>query len=687
MNPKTLFEKTDELLHGGDYNPEQWLDRPDILEEDIRLMKQAGVNVVTLGVFSWSVYEPSEGEFHFDWLESILDNLYRNGIFTILATPSGARPAWLDEKYPEAMRVSPAGVRNHHGIRHNHCMSSPKYREKAGVMLQKLAEKFGKHPGLLLWHISNELGGECYCELCRDRFREFLRNKYQDKIDNLNQEWWTTFWSHRFNRFDQIEPPYANGESSIHGLNLDWKRFNTWNMTDYMKFEIELLRKFTPDIPVTTNFMRLYKTLDYSVMARELDLISWDSYPEWENDYEAAVKTANAVSFDHSLLRSFKKDKPFLLMESVPSLVNWHPYNKLKRPGTHKLSCIQAVACGSDMVGYFQWRKGRGSYEQYHGAVMDHLGRSDTRVFKEVEEVGGLLKRLKPVAGSIVNPRAALIFDWNNRWAIEDMAGLSKDKKYEETCRTLYGIFIKNGIEMDVISSDADFTDYKVLVAPMLYLLKPGVAGRLKEFTANGGILMATYLTGYVNENTLCWLGGFPGDGLTELFGLYTEEIDTLYPKDTNAVSFRQDFIDADYRAFDYCEIIKPQTARILGEYTRDFYCGTPAVTVNAYGKGYAYYVGARIEESGMEALFQKLWEQAGIKAVPLPEGVEYHSRSGSEGAFEFYLNFSDKIQTLTEVKPGRNLITGETVAEMLTLAPFDVAVIQSKLPTTSSTI
>lgn len=679
MNKKILFEKMTDLLHGGDYNPEQWLDRPDILEEDIQLMKQAGVNVVTLGVFSWSIYEPSEGEFHFEWLESIMNNLYDNGIFTILATPTGARPAWLDEKYPQAMRVSRAGVRNHHGVRHNHCMTSPKYREKVGILVQKLASRFGRHPGLLLWHVSNELGGECYCKLCRARFQEFLREKYQNNIEALNHEWWTTFWSHRFNRFDQIDPPYSNGEGSIHGLNLDWKRFNTWNMTDYMKFEVELLRKLTPDIPVTTNFMRLYKTLDYSVMAKELDLICWDSYPDWNNDYEALGKTANRTSFDHSIMRSFKKDQPFLLMESVPSLVNWHPYNKLKRPGIHKLSCLQAVACGADMVGYFQWRKSRGSYEQYHGAVMDHLGRSDTRVFQEVEEVGELLKRLQPVAGSVVKARAALIFDWNNWWAIEDLAGLSKDKKYEETCRTVYELFIRHGIEMAVISSEADFTDYKVLVAPMLYLLKPGTADRLKEFTANGGSLVATYLTGYVNENTLCWLGGFPGDGLTELFGLYTEEIDTLYPKDTNEISFRTEFLQGDYQAFDYCEIIKPRTARLLGMYTQDFYKDTPAVTVNEYGRGYAYYVGARIEDEGMEALFKKIWEQAGIEVASLPEGVEYHSRIGGVDAFEFYLNFTDKAQRLTLAGPGNNLITGKAEADMLTLAPFDVAVIHRK--------
>lgn len=678
MEKAKLFPGIPSLLHGGDYNPEQWLDRPDILEEDVRLMKQAGVNVVTLGVFSWSVYEPEEGVFHFEWLEKIMDTLYQNGIYTILATPSGARPAWLDEAYPEAMRVSGSGVRNHHGVRHNHCMSSPKFREKVTVINQKLAGKFGKHPALILWHISNELGGECYCDLCKQRFREFLRVKYHDDIIELNKQWWTTFWSHRYNRFDQIEPPYSNGEVSIPGLNLDWKRFTTWNMTDYMKTEIRTIKQITPDIPVTTNFMRLYKGLDYYEMAKELDLVSWDSYPAWNNDSEPLYGTAAETAFDHSIMRSFKREKPFMLMESVPSLVNWHPYNKLKRPGVHKLSCVQAVACGSDTVQYFQWRKGRGSYEQYHGAVMDHLGRQDTRVFKEVAEVGEILKKLEPVAGTVAKPEAALLFDWDNRWAIEDMAGLSKEKKYEETCRKHYGIFQKNGIDMDIISPLADFSGYKVLAAPMLYLLKPGVAQRLKKYVEDGGCLAATYLTGYVNENTLCYLGGFPGDGLTELFGLYTEEIDTLYPSDRNRICFDGRELKGTCEAKDFCEMIKPAGAKVLGTYGEDFYAGTPAVTLNQYGQGYACYMGARMEEKGMEQLYRMLCTRAGISFHTVPEGVEYHIRRGERDIYEFFLNYSDREQRIAGVKTGVNLLSGEATEREFRLGSMDFAVIKS---------
>ncbi|WP_394915516.1 beta-galactosidase [uncultured Robinsoniella sp.] len=682
MKRSILFPKVNEILHGGDYNPEQWLDRPDILEEDIRLMKKAGVNTVTLGVFSWSVYESSEGNYHFEWLDDVMDRLWENGIFTILATPSGARPAWLDQAMPQAMRVSQMGIRNRHGVRHNHCMTFPLYREKVREINTILAKRYGNHPGLILWHISNELGGVCYCDLCEKKFQDYLKRKYHDNIQELNQEWWTTFWSHRYNSFEQIEPPVPGGETSIHGLNLDWKRFTTWNMTDYMKDEIAVFKKWTPDIPVTTNFMRLYEGLDYHKMSKELDIISWDSYPDWHTDKGELIDTAAATAFDHSVMRSLKRDRPFMLMESVPSQVNWHPYNKLKRPGVHNLSCMQAVACGSDTVQYFQWRKSRGSYEQHHGAVIDHLGRCDTRIFGEVEEVGKKLKLLKEVQGSIPKASTAIIFDWENWWAINDMAGLSVEKNYPQECRRLYQILFCYGIEADIISQEEDLTPYKAVFAPMLYLLKPGTKERFSHFVEKGGYLAATYLTGYVNEHTLCYLGGFPGGGLKDVFGLYTEEIDSLYPSESNGAAFTEDSeMHGVCRIRDFCEIIKPLTARTLAYYTEDFYQGTPAITVNTFGAGKAWYLGARVEDSGLEQLVGKIMCELGITFKKLPHGVEKHIRYHDRVEYVFYLNYTteEKEVCLGDDEKGFSLLYHKLVFGTLRLKGFGVDVIRQE--------
>ena len=671
-----LFPKIPVLLHGGDYNPDQWLDRPDILEEDIKMMKKAGVNTATVGVFSWSALEPQEGNFQFGWLHDIMDKLYENGIYTVLATPTGARPAWMDEKYPSVLRVEKDGRRNHHSGRHNHCMSSLEYRALVEKMDTKLAQEFGNHPGLILWHISNELGGECYCDSCKKRFQEYLREKYHNNIEELNKQWWTSFWSRRFDSFEQIEPPYDNGEHSILGLNLYWKRFNSWNMKDYLAFERRILKKYTPQVPATANFMKLFEQLDYVDLAKEIDIISWDGYPSWNNDYETPADTAAELSFDHAVMRSLKKDKPFMLMESTPSLVNWHSVNKLKRPGILRASSIQTIGCGSDTVQYFQWRKGRGAAEQFHGAVVDHLGRDDTRVFKEVSEVGGLLKKLAPVTGSRVASKAAVLFDWSNRWAIKDMQGMAHDtKKYEKEVRKFYNIHLKKGINADIVFPLEDLSSYSLVVLPMYYAVSKEAGAWLKEYVKNGGTVVATYLTAYVNENTLAYLGGFPGAGLGEVFGLYAEELDTLYPTDSNAVLMK-DGNKAIVK--DYCELIKLTGAEVLGTYESDFYAGMPAVTVHSYGNGKAYYIGTRMEEEDLIKFFTQIWSECGIKEKELPEGVEYLTRTAEDGStFDFYVNYNAMPVTVQLSKDGTNLLNGEAVSGKVEILPFNAVVVK----------
>lgn len=671
-----LFPKIPALLHGGDYNPDQWLDRPDILEEDIKMMKKAGVNTATVGVFSWSALEPQEGNFQFGWLHDIMDKLYENGIYTVLATPTGARPAWMDEKYPSVLRVEKDGRRNHHSGRHNHCMSSLEYRSLVEKMDTKLAQEFGNHPGLILWHISNEFGGECYCENCKKRFQEYLREKYHNNIEELNKQWWTSFWSHRFDSFEQIEPPYDNGEHSILGLNLDWKRFNSWNMKDYLAFERRILKKYTPQVPATANFMKLFEQLDYVDLAKEIDIISWDGYPSWNNDYETPADTAAELSFDHTVMRSLKKDKPFMLMESTPSLVNWHSFNKLKRPGILRASSIQTIGCGSDTVQYFQWRKGRGAAEQFHGAVVDHLGRDDTRVFKEVSEVGEILKKLAPVTGSKVTSKAAVLFDWSNRWAIKDMQGMARDtKNYEKEVRKFYNIHLKKGINADIVFPLEDLSSYSLVVLPMYYAVSKEAGEWLKEYVKNGGTVVATYLTAYVNENTLAYLGGFPGAGLGEVFGLYAEELDTLYPTDSNSVLMK----DGNKALVkDYCELIKLTGAEVLGTYESDFYAGMPAVTVHSYGKGKAYYIGTRMEETDLIKFFTPIWSECGIKEKELPEGVEYLTRTAEDGStFDFYVNYNATPATVQLAKNGTNLLNGEAVSGKVEILPFNAVVVK----------
>jgi beta-galactosidase len=631
------------ILHGGDYNPDQWLGSPDVLADDIRLMGLAGINVVSLGIFAWAALEPEEGVYRFDWLRGVIDNLYANGINTILATPSGARPAWLAAKYPETLRVASSLTRNRMGGRHNHCLTSPVYRDKVYQMNRRLAETFGRHPGVILWHLSNEYSGDCYCPLCQSAFRDWLKQKYKN-LDALNSAWWTAFWSHTYTDWEQIEPPMPNGETNTHGRQVDWRRFVTDQTVDFCLRERDAVRDGGSELPVTTNLMGFFDGLNYFKFADALDIVSWDSYPEWGRPDKTAARRASETACTHDLMRGIKR-KPFLLMESTPSVTNWNGAARLKRPGVHMLSSLQAVAHGSDSVQYFQWRKGRGSSEKLHGAVVDHYGREDTRVFRDVAELGKRLSGLDAVAGTQIKPQVALIYDWENRWAIENARGPRNiGMHYIETIQDHYEAFWRRGIPVDIQDMSCDFSGYKLVIAPMLYMYRERIAEKLRTFVSGGGTLVGTYWSGIVDENDLCFLGGVPG-GLTDVFGLRAEEIDALWDGETNELEWSK---GVSFKLHELCERVVPNGAETLATYRHDFYKGEPALLYNKYGSGDAYYLAARPEPAFYRSFYDGVCKRAGITGcinADLPEGVTANVREGQNGLRIIFLqNFNDAV-------------------------------------------
>lgn len=659
----SLTPRYPHLLHGGDYNPDQWLDYPEVLQRDIELMKEANINCVSVAIFAWAKLEPQEGVYDFDWLEKIINNLYDNGIYTVLATPSGGKPVWMSEKYPEIRRVQNDLVRDETGDRENHCYTSPIYREKVKAINTKLAERFASHPGVILWHLSNEYCGECYCPLCRAEFREWLKKKY-GTLEKLNSQWWTAFWSHTYTDWEQINPPLKNGEHATHALVLDWKRFCTDRVIDFMKWERDAVRAVNPDIPVTTNFMYYFDNYNYFKFKDELDVVSWDSYPQWHGGNNADL--AADVALWHDVMRSIK-DKPFLLMECTPSMTNWTPVSRLKRPGVHMAQCMQAVAHGSNSIQYFQIRKSRGSQEKLHGAVIDHSGRNDTMEFKDVKAVGDRLAAIDEICGSTVNAEVALIYDTENRWAIDNAAGPRNcGTHYVENVQKHYRALWQLGVPVDVIDEECDISKYKVVVAPMLYILRGGFEKKLEEFVKNGGTLISSFMTGYANENDLCYLGGWPGGGLMDVFGLWNETTDSLYDGEVNHIVTND---GKSYEVKELCAIIHTQGAETLGVYGDDFYKGEPAFTVNSYGKGKAYYMGASAEAAMYSDFYTELVKTANIKTalpgVTLPVGVEAAVRENGDTAYVFVQNFSGEEKTLVLPDEYTLFPEGEAVKEI----------------------
>ncbi len=669
MSKEFINAKFPYFLQGGDYNPDQWQNYPEILEEDMRLMKLANCNEMTVGIFAWASLEPSEGNYDFSFLDKALDNIYKNGGRVILATPSGARPHWLADKYPEVLRVDRNGVRELFKTRHNHCFSSPIYRKKVSEINRKLAERYGKHPAVIGWHISNEYNGECYCPLCIQNFRNYLRKKFHNNINELNEAYWTYFWSHNFDSFDQIEPTFGDHM----GLTVDWRRFTTEMTVDFMKNEIAPLKEICPDLPVTTNMMGAFYGLDYTKFRDVIDFSSTDNYPTWHSGNQEWTAVASAFGYD--VIRCLKK-KPFVLMENTPCNVNWHEYNKLMRPGMETLSSFQAIAHGADSILYFQFRKGRGGSEKFHGAVVDHEGTEKTRVFNTVKNKGALLKKVNEICGTGVKSEVAVIFDWESMWAIDECAGFSRHtKKYRETVISYYELFWKKGINCDVVNSHEDLSEYKLVVAPMLYMTEKDTIRNFENYVKNGGILYATYALGMVDGNDLCYLGGFPGDELKNVFGIWNEEIDTLYPKDSNFCEYKGE----NHKIVDYCELIHSNGAEVLSCYGDDFYKGMPTVTVNRYGKGKAYYQAARDTGSLSDAVISEIINELEIRSAlrsraNLGFGVSAHERYDGNIRYVFTENYSDVPVTISLGRTMRDMIN-DFDTDTVTLAPYGLGI------------
>jgi beta-galactosidase len=397
--------------------------------------------------------------------------------------------------------------------------------------------------------------------------------------------------------------------------------------------------------------MGTYDGLNYWEFAKEVDVISWDNYPTWHSPMNASTLASN-ISFVHDINRSLKGGKPFMLMESTPSATNWQPVAKLKRPGMHLLSSLQAIAHGSDTVQYFQWRKSRGSSEKFHGAVVDHCGHENTRVFREVTEVGLALEKLSDIVGTTVNPDVGLIFDWENLWAIKESQGVNNEKKsYEETCKKHYQAFWEQGVPVDVIDMTCDFSKYKILAAPMLYMLRPGVSEKIEQFVKDGGTFVTTYFSGLVDENDLCFLNGFPGP-LRKVMGIWVEETDGLYEQDENRIKIKNDtFSSKTYIVKEMCDIIHSEGAEILATYQNDFYAGQPALTCNHFGKGNAYYIAFRNNEDFEKDFYLFLINDLKpMKALEadLPTGVTAQLRTDGETSYIFVMNFSNEEKTIT---------------------------------------
>jgi beta-galactosidase len=665
------------MWYGGDYNPEQW--PREVWDEDMRLMNRAGVNLATVGVFSWARLEPRPGEYDFAWLDELLDLLHASGVRVDLATATASPPPWLAREHPETLPVTENGVRLSVGSRQQYCPSSPVYRDRARELVRRVVERYADHPAIELWHVNNEYGchvSHCYCDVSAEAFRAWLRSKY-GQIDELNRVWGTAFWSQRYDSFDEVSPPRAAPTFRNPTQLLDFDRFSNDELLACYRAEVDVIRARSA-IPITTNFMGFFKAVDYWAWAREVDIVSDDTYPDPADPDSPAY-----AAMVRDLMRSLGGGAPWLLMEQAPSAVNWRRRNAAKSPGQMRAWSYQSVARGADGVLFFQWRQSAAGSEKFHSGLVPHSG-TDTRLWREVEQLGGELAALSArsgetaVAGTRVPSVVAITLDWDSWWAIEQPASPT-EVPYVATLFAWHRALTSLGLTVDFVRSDADLSAYRLVVAPAHFAASDAQVANLASFAATGTLVVG-FGTAITDENLHVRLGGYLGEPLRSALGVWIEEfappaapdLQNLGTGTPPPVALAGEAFGGTAAGQVWAEFLRVVDAEILATFSEGALAGWPAVTRRATGAGAGWYVATLPEPAALRRLAERITRDAGID-LPAPVAKGGQVETVRRGGSLFVINHGEQEAEL--LVDGTDSLTGAPTAGMR-LGPHGVAII-----------
>jgi len=656
-----LNADTPAFTYGADYNAEQW--NPDVWAEDVRLMREAGVNLVAINIFGWAQLEPARDQFDFTGLDAVIELLHSNGIGVNLGTGTSSPPPWLSAEHPESLPMMADGTRRYFGGRQAFCPSSPDYRERAVVLVDKVARRYGSHPAVKLWHVSNEIGchnAHCYCDESAAGFRVWLREKYGD-IESLNTAWGTAFWSQRYSSWGHIGTPRLTVSTRNPSHSLDFMRFSSDALLELYRAEESVLREHS-DKPVTTNFMVTahIRNQDYWSWAPHMDFIANDHY--LDNRLEQPVPE---LAFSADLTRGLAGGEAWLLMETATSSVNWQPRNAAKEPRELIRNALTHVARGADGISFFQWRASLQGSEKFHSAMVPHTG-TDTKIWREAVELGGILSSISEVAGSRVVAEVAIVFDWQAWWAADLDSHPSAAVEYLAEVHRVHRALLAAGHTVDFVAPGAALDSYALAVVPCLYVVSDEAAAVIADYVAAGGHAVVTFFSGIVDTDDRVRTGGYPG-AFREILGLHTEE---FFPVDAPLT------LSDGSTATLWAEWVHAETADVVAAFADGPTAGVPAITHNAFGEGVAWYFATALDDEPLTALLARVASEAGVHpAATVARGVEVIRRRSDDATYLFVINHTDADYE-TAVN-GTELISGARVDGSLVVPAREVAIVR----------
>ncbi len=669
MNPAPrMWPDISGIAYGGDYTPEQW--PREVWDEDVRLMQEAGVDLVTVGIFSWALLETSEGVFDFGWLDDLLDLLHANGIRVDLGTPTASPPAWFFARHPDARVIDRDGTVMGFGARGMASHSSPAYRAAIVRIATELARRYGDHPAVVLWHVHNEYGvpvGEDYSEQSVQAWRGWLRERY-GTLDALNAAWGTAFWGQHYGEWDHVGAPAAAPSVVNPAQRLDFHRFTDHQLLQCFIAERDAIRAHAGQ-PITTNFMANQSwTTDMWAWAREVDVVADDHYL-WAADPEGEIGLAIAAD----LTRSVGGGAPWILMEHSTSAVNWQPRNVAKRPGEMARNSLTHVARGADAVLFFQWRASRSGAEKFHSAMLPHAGTS-SRVWREVVDLGGKLDRLDEITGSRVVADVAILWDFESFWAQDLEWRPSVDVTHAAQIRCFYEQLWRDNVTVDFALPGHDLSGYRLVIAPAQYLLSTADADNLNRYVESGGTLVVSFFSAIVDENDAVHEGGFAAP-LEPALGVRVEEFLPLREGDSARLTWGGSEVSS--RAWQ--EDVVVTTAEVIARYADGPGEGGAAITRNRHGAGTGWYVSTRLEADGVRALLAEAYRDAGVEAPDHPAGLEVVRRRGADADYLIAINHRDTSARLAA--DGVELLSGATVDGEHDVEAGGIAVLRTATP------